>query len=121
MVRFPVLTLVLLYQLSIGTLNGALLAAPLADRVGRKLSISFWCVILCVGIIVQISSSKGKWYQVMIGRLITGVGVGACSLLVPMYQVSVRKNDDNDDGELGANIMDQGECSPRHIRGAMIW
>ncbi|XHG05203.1 hypothetical protein AWENTII_008450 [Aspergillus wentii] len=35
----------------------------------------------------------------MMGRFVTGFGVGACSLLVPMYQ---------------------GESSPRHIRGAMV-
>jgi MFS family permease len=35
----------------------------------------------------------------VIGRWVTGLGVGGCSLLVPMYQ---------------------GESAPRHIRGAMI-
>ncbi|KUM58538.1 hypothetical protein ACN42_g8612 [Penicillium freii] len=85
--------------LSIGTLMGALLAGPLTDRIGRKWSIFFWCIILHVGLIIQISSPAGKWYQFMMGRFITGFGVGACSLLVPMYQ---------------------GEISPRHIRGAMV-
>lgn len=88
------------FQLSIGTLIGALLAGPLTDRIGRKWSIFFWCIILHVGLIIQISSPAGKWYQFMMGRFITGFGVGACSLLVPMYQ---------------------GEISPRHIRGAMVW
>ncbi|KAJ5753151.1 hypothetical protein N7520_010068 [Penicillium odoratum] len=85
--------------LSIGTLIGALTAAPVADRVGRKWSISGWCVILMVGVTVQISSPSGKWYQFMVGRLITGLGVGALSLLVPMYQA---------------------ESGPRHIRGSLI-
>ncbi|KAJ5818267.1 hypothetical protein N7474_003858 [Penicillium riverlandense] len=85
--------------LSIGTLIGALIAGPLADRIGRKWSIAFWCIILDVGLIIQISSPSGKWYQFMMGRFVTGFGVGACSLLVPMYQ---------------------GEVSPRHIRGAMV-
>ncbi|KAH8703802.1 putative MFS monosaccharide transporter [Talaromyces proteolyticus] len=85
--------------LSIGTLIGALTAAPIADRFGRKWSISGWCVILCVGVTVQISSPSGKWYQVAVGRLIAGLGVGALSLLVPMYQ---------------------GESGPRHIRGSLI-
>ncbi|CAI7647530.1 unnamed protein product [Penicillium manginii] len=86
-------------MLSIGTLIGALIAGPLADRIGRKWSIFAWCIILHVGLIIQITAPAGKWYQMMMGRFVTGFGVGACSLLVPMYQ---------------------GEISPRHIRGAMV-
>ncbi|KAL3477838.1 general substrate transporter [Aspergillus californicus] len=86
-------------MLSIGTLLGALVAGPVADRLGRKYSIAFWCVILHVGLIIQISSPHPKWYQFMMGRFVTGFGVGACSLLVPLYQ---------------------GETSPKQIRGAMI-
>ncbi|KAJ5578335.1 uncharacterized protein N7459_007299 [Penicillium hispanicum] len=85
--------------LSIGTLIGALIAAPIADRIGRKWSISAWCAIVCVGITVQISSPFGKWYQVAMGRWVAGLGVGAVSLLVPMYQA---------------------ESGPRHIRGSLI-
>ena len=70
-------------MLSIGTLLGALLAAPVADKIGRRLSISFWCTICAVGFVIQISASTA-WYQVMIGRLVAGFGVGALSLLVPM-------------------------------------
>jgi SP family sugar:H+ symporter-like MFS transporter len=73
--------------LSIGTLFGALVAAPIADKVGRKPSITFWSSIVCVGVIVQITSTD-KWYQIMMGRFVAGLGVGALSLLVPMYQVS---------------------------------
>lgn len=73
--------------LSIGTLFGALIAAPIADWIGRKRSIVIWCCIFCVGIIVQITATD-KWYQIMLGRLVAGFGVGALSLLVPMYQVS---------------------------------
>lgn len=72
--------------LSIGTLFGALVAAPIADKIGRKPSITFWSSIVCVGVIVQITSTD-KWYQVMMGRFVAGLGVGALSLLVPMYQV----------------------------------
>lgn len=74
--------------LSIGTLFGALVAAPIADKIGRKKSIIFWCGIFCVGIIVQICATY-KWYQIMMGRWVAGLGVGALSLLVPMYQVCV--------------------------------
>jgi SP family sugar:H+ symporter-like MFS transporter len=104
--------------LSVGTLMGALIAGPVADRIGRKWSISAWCVMLHIGLIVQISATQGKWYQgkyapgccittpgtdspfsVVVGRWIAGLGVGALSLLVPMYQ---------------------GESAPRQIRGALI-
>lgn len=85
--------------LSIGTLIGALCGAPIADKFGRKWSITFWCLILIVGLIVQISSPDGNWVQMVMGRWVTGLGVGGCSLLVPMYQ---------------------GESAPRQIRGAMI-
>ncbi|KAI1940582.1 hexose transporter hxt5 [Ophidiomyces ophidiicola] len=85
--------------LSVGTLIGALVAGPVADRLGRKWSISSWCVVLTVGIIVQVSSEAPRWWQIVIGRWIAGLGVGALSLLVPLYQ---------------------GESAPRHIRGAMV-
>lgn len=85
-------------MLSIGTLFGALIAAPIADKIGRRLSISFWCVICAIGFVIQISSEH-DWYQVMIGRIIAGLGVGACSLLVPMYQ---------------------SESAPPYIRGALV-
>ncbi|KAF2122876.1 MFS monosaccharide transporter-like protein [Lophiotrema nucula] len=84
--------------LSIGTLFGALIGAPIADWIGRKFSIIFWCIVFSVGMIVQISATD-KWYQVMMGRFVAGFGVGALSLLVPMYQA---------------------ETAPRHIRGALI-
>lgn len=84
--------------LSIGTMIGALAASPLADRFGRKPSITFWCIIHIVGIIVQITTDTA-WYQVAVGRLVAGLGVGALSSLVPMYQ---------------------SESAPRQVRGAMV-
>lgn len=86
--------------LSIGTLVGALVGAPIADRMGRKWSITVWSVVLIVGVIVQITSPNRHWWQMVIGRWITGLGVGGCSLVVPMYQA---------------------ESAPRQVRGALIW
>lgn len=77
---------------------GALVAAPVADRIGRRLSISVWCIVVSIGFIVQIAANTA-WYQVMIGRYISGLGVGALSLLVPMYQA---------------------ETAPAWIRGALV-
>lgn len=85
--------------LSVGTLIGALCGAPVADALGRKWSITVWCLILIVGLIVQISAPDGNWPQMVVGRWVTGLGVGGCSLVVPMYQ---------------------GESAPKNVRGAMI-
>ncbi|PHH85948.1 hypothetical protein CDD83_10947 [Cordyceps sp. RAO-2017] len=84
--------------LSIGTLIGALVAAPVADRIGRRPSISIGALVIGIGFVVQIASVRA-WYQLMIGRFIAGLGVGALSLLVPMYQA---------------------ETAPPWIRGAMV-
>ncbi|EOA92310.1 uncharacterized protein SETTUDRAFT_162736 [Exserohilum turcica Et28A] len=84
--------------LSIGTLMGALIAAPIADRFGRKYSIVFWNIIFCVGVIVQITTTN-TWYQISLGRWVAGLGVGALSVLTPMYQ---------------------SETAPRYVRGALV-
>lgn len=84
--------------LSIGTLFGALLSAPVADRFGRRVCIIFWCLIFCVGIIVQMATET-HWYQIALGRWVAGLGVGGLSVLTPMYQ---------------------SETAPRQIRGSMV-
>jgi len=84
--------------LSIGTLVGAIIAGPIADRIGRKFSIVFWNLIFIVGVIVQISTN-GNWVQIVVGRAVAGLGVGGLSVLTPMYM---------------------SETAPRQIRGALV-
>ncbi|PSK34979.1 Hexose transporter 2 [Elsinoe australis] len=84
--------------LSIGTLLGAIIAAPIADKFGRRISIVFWNIIFCVGVIVQIQTST-RWHDIAIGRWVAGLGVGGLSVLTPMYQ---------------------SETAPRQIRGALV-
>ncbi|KAG2155291.1 general substrate transporter [Suillus bovinus] len=71
--------------LSIGTLAGALLGAPIADFLGRRHALSVECVVFTIGVIVQITSNH-VWQQFAVGRFISGLGVGAISAAVPMYQ-----------------------------------
>ncbi|GAM87228.1 hypothetical protein ANO11243_052500 [Dothideomycetidae sp. 11243] len=84
--------------LSIGTLIGALIAAPIADKFGRRISIVWWNIVFIIGVIVQITTNL-HWYQIVVGRWVAGLGVGALSVLTPMYQ---------------------SETAPRQIRGALI-
>jgi MFS transporter, SP family, sugar:H+ symporter len=84
--------------LSIGTLIGALAAAPIADSIGRRPSISIWAAVTSVGFIIQVAS-ENAWEQFMIGRLVAGFGVGGLSLIVPMFQ---------------------SESAPHWIRGSLV-
>lgn len=68
--------------MSIGSLVGALAAAPIADRIGRRYPVALASCIYAIGAVIQISNQK--WFQVMIGRLIGGFGIGGLSVLVPL-------------------------------------
>lgn len=100
--------------LSIGTLAGALVAAPIADGIGRRISISVWSVIVSVGFVIQIAAVNA-WYQVMIGRLVAGFGVGALSLLVPMYQGIYISRE-----IVYLSLTTTAETVPPWIRGALV-
>ncbi|KAK3304489.1 general substrate transporter [Chaetomium strumarium] len=81
-----------------GCLIGSLIAGNIADSLGRRMAISVSALFCCVGNIIEISSNT-VWAQFAVGRLITGFGIGALSVAVPMYQ---------------------SESSPAIIRGILI-
>jgi SP family sugar:H+ symporter-like MFS transporter len=87
------------FQLSIGTLIGCLIAGPVSNRIGRKWSITPWCMVFCVGVIVQMAVGPGQWVGIVMGRWVAGLGVGALSVLVPLYM---------------------SETSPVPVRGAVV-
>ncbi|KAK1231921.1 hypothetical protein PQX77_004940 [Marasmius sp. AFHP31] len=72
--------------LSVGTLCGALLGAPTTDWLGRRYAMCIECCVFFVGIIIQITSYTTVWQQYAIGRLVSGLAVGALSAAVPVYQ-----------------------------------
>jgi SP family sugar:H+ symporter-like MFS transporter len=86
--------------LSIGTLIGALLAAPLANRIGRRASIPWWTLIFVIGVTIQIAVADGQWVGIVMGRWVAGLGVGSLSVLVPLYM---------------------SESTPKQVRGAVVW
>lgn len=51
---------------------------------------SIECAIFCVGLVIQMASISA-WYQFAIGRFIAGLGVGALSAAVPLYQAETGK------------------------------
>ncbi|KAH9886390.1 general substrate transporter [Xylariomycetidae sp. FL2044] len=84
--------------LPVGCLFGALIAGKIADSLGRRLAISVSALWACIGIVIEVSSEQA-WYQFAIGRLVTGISIGALSVVVPMYQ---------------------SESSPAIIRGILV-
>lgn len=93
--------------LSVGTLIGALVAAPIADFVGRKWSITFWNIVLVIGVIVQITSPDHHWWQIVVGRFVTGLGVGSCSLYVFIDDNPIAKKQPTDFPlQLGPNVSE---------------
>lgn len=84
--------------LSAGTFFGALLAAPLADMLGRRIGLMFAAgVIFNLGVILQAASTSQPPF--IAGRCIAGLGVGLVSVIIPMYQ---------------------SETAPKWIRGTIV-
>ncbi|KAI0049845.1 sugar transporter [Auriscalpium vulgare] len=84
--------------LSAGTFVGALAQALTADRYGRRGSIVIWSAIFTVGVVIQ-TATTFSIVQITFGRFVAGLGVGALSAIVPLYN---------------------GETAPKAIRGMML-
>ncbi|TVY53220.1 Quinate permease [Lachnellula cervina] len=67
-----------------GCFFGSLIAYYIADRWGRKPALLIASMVTILGIIVQ-CSSDGHVAALYVGRLVAGLGVGAASMLTPLY------------------------------------
>ncbi|CDK24855.1 unnamed protein product [Kuraishia capsulata CBS 1993] len=83
---------------NVGCAIGGITLGRLGDIYGRKKGISIVMVVYVVGIIIQIASVS-SWVQYFIGRIISGLAVGAISVLCPMFI---------------------SETSPKQIRGTLV-
>lgn len=83
---------------NIGCAVGSVVLAKAADMRGRRIALMFSMVVYVVGIIVQISAQHA-WYQIVIGRAITGLAVGIVSVVSPMFI---------------------GETAPKQLRGTLV-
>ena len=81
-----------------GCAVGALFLSKVGDMYGRRIGIMCAMLVYIVGIIVQIAAQQA-WYQVMIGRIITGLAVGILSVLCPLFI---------------------SEVSPKNLRGTLV-
>jgi MFS family permease len=67
-----------------GCFFGSLLTFPLAEKIGRKRAILVAASIFMVGGALM-TGSHGKIAMIVAGRAIAGLGIGAASLIVPVY------------------------------------
>ncbi|KAL2148497.1 hypothetical protein VTH82DRAFT_2051 [Thermothelomyces myriococcoides] len=84
--------------LSCGTFFGALIAGDLADFIGRRPTIILGCVVFSIGCIFEIASTNQVALFVM-GRLVSGLGVGFISATILLYMA---------------------EVAPKKVRGALV-
>ena len=75
-------TVVAIYTL--GALFGAFSCILFGDKLGRRRTIMLGAVVTCVGSILQ--SSSYSLAQLIVGRMITGIGFGAISATAPNWQ-----------------------------------
>lgn len=95
----PTLAGLLTSILELGAWVGVLFNGYSADKLGRKLSVVLACVLFVVGVVVQAVVHGGQYSYILGGRFITGLGVGALSMIVPLYNA---------------------EVAPAEIRGALV-
>ena len=83
--------------LSAGTFFGALLSAPIADMIGRRLAMIFNTGVFTFGVILQTAATAIPMF--VAGRFFAGLGVGLLSATIPLYQ---------------------SETAPKWIRGTIV-
>lgn len=70
--------------LQCGCFVGALACGYVADRLGRRMSLLIAAVFAVIGTIMQAAAS-GEIASIYVGRFIAGLGVGAASMVTPLY------------------------------------
>lgn len=80
-------TITALYD--VGAFFGAIFAAFTAEPLGRKRTLIFGSVVLIIGSILLGTSFERV--QFMVGRVVTGVGIGYICSVCPVYQAEVSK------------------------------
>lgn len=77
--------IVALYE--IGCMAGALSTGRIGDWLGRRKTIRYGCLILCVGAILQTAAVDAG--MMIAARIITGIGNGMNTATIPVYQAEL--------------------------------
>ncbi len=71
----------------LGGLAGALLAGPIADRVGRRPTIGLSASMFVFGTLFIVLSNS--YEMILLGRFINGIGIGVISLSGPLFLAEI--------------------------------
>ncbi|KAF1938986.1 general substrate transporter [Clathrospora elynae] len=86
--------------LELGAWFGTMYSGFIAEILSRKYAILVSVGIFCIGVVVQCTAATGVGHNAILGgRFVTGMGVGALSMIVPMYNA---------------------EIAPPEVRGALV-
>ena len=80
-----------------GSIFGSIGSSIVADRYSRKVAIQAACILWIIGSAIQAGSTGIP--MLVVGRAVSGLGVGSASTIVPIYQA---------------------EIAPKEIRGRVI-
>jgi sugar porter (SP) family MFS transporter len=83
--------------LSAGTFFGAIAAGPIADWIGRRITVILGCLIFIIGVVLQVASTTVD--LLVAGRLVAGLGVGFVTAIIILYM---------------------SEIAPKAVRGSVV-
>lgn len=85
--------------LQAGAFFGCFFTTPIASRLGRRTGLIISSLVFTVGTILQVINAHtlGTFYA---GRVIAGLGIGAATVLIPMYSAEMAPKEMR--GQLGA-------------------
>lgn len=74
----------------VGCLAGAMTILAIGDLLGRRRAIMSGAFIMVLGVIIQITAFPGSspFAQLVIGRIVMGIGNGMNTSTIPTYQGS---------------------------------
>ncbi len=75
----------------LGGLIGSFFGGALADRFGRKKILIITALIYCAGAVIQAASHS--YPELLLGRFLTGIGIGLTSVVGPLYLAEVAPPD----------------------------
>ena len=82
-------TVVSIYD--IGNMVGCLGAAIWGGHIGRKTAITFGCIVAIIGAVLQASSYSVA--QMIVARIVTGIGNGVNTAIIPTWIAETAKTD----------------------------